>query len=222
MHIPDGFIPFPQWTLYIVIAIIALIFALRWARKNLDEKTVPLMAVLAAGVFAIMTINIPLPPGISGHMVGAALIAIIFLSPWAAVIIISLVLLAQALFIGDGGITTLGANILNMAIIGGFVGYYSFKALRRPLGKVPSLFIAGWSSIFLATIAAALELAWAGTFPLKLGLLTMGLYSIIIGVVEGIGTVIVIMALENVRPDLLAWNKKEISSSKTHPEVAAK
>lgn len=222
MHIPDGFIPFPQWILYYFIAVIALIFALRWARKNLDEKTVPLMAVLAAGVFVIMSLNIPLPPGISGHMVGAALIAIIFLSPWAAVIIISLVLLAQALFIGDGGITTLGANILNMAIIGGFVGFYSFKALKRPFGKVPAIFIAGWSSIFLATIAATLELAWAGTFPLKLGLITMGLYSVLIGVVEGIGTVIVILALENVRPDLLAWNRKKMSDSNTQPEVMAK
>lgn len=207
MHIPDGFIPLWQCAIYYIITILALYLSLRWARNNLDEKMVPLMAVLAAGIFAIMSMNIPIPWGTSGHMVGGALVAIIFCAPEAAVIIFTLVLLVQGLFFGDGGLTTLGANVLNMGIIGGLVGLYSFKALRKLIGKVPAIFIASWLSIFLAAEMVAVELWLAGTFPLTTGLLLMGLYHSIIGIIEGILTVVVILALEKTRPDLLAWNR---------------
>ena len=207
MHIPDGFIPLLQCAIYYIIVIIALYFSLNWAKKNLDEKMVPLMAVLAAGIFAIMSINIPTPMGASGHMVGGALVAIIFCAPEAAVIIFTLVLLAQALFFGDGGITALGANIFNMGIVGGVVGLYSFKALRKPVGKIPAIFIASWLSIFLGAELVAVELWIAGTFPLGAGLLLMGSYHAVIGIIEGILTVVVILALERTRPDLLAWNR---------------
>jgi len=218
MHIPDGYIPLAQCAIYYIITILALYLSLRWAKKNLDEKMVPLMAVLAAGIFAIMSLNIPIPWGTSGHMVGGALVAIIFCAPEAAVIIFTLVLLVQALFFGDGGITTLGANVLNMGIIGGLVGLYSFKALIRPIGKIPAVFIASWLSIFLAAEMAAVELWLAGTFPLTTGLLLMGIYHSIIGVMEGILTVVVILALEKTRPDLLAWNRiKEMDNKKYTP-----
>ena len=218
MHIPDGYIPLAQCAIYYVITILALYLSLRWAKKNLDEKMVPLMAVLAAGIFAIMSLNIPIPWGTSGHMVGGALVAIIFCAPEAAVIIFTLVLLVQALFFGDGGITTLGANVLNMGIIGGLVGLYSFKALIRPIGRIPAVFIASWLSIFLAAEMAAVELWLAGTFPLTTGLLLMGIYHSIIGVMEGILTVVVILALEKTRPDLLAWNRiKEMDNKKYTP-----
>jgi cobalt/nickel transport system permease protein len=219
MHIPDGFIPLWQCGIYYIILFIALYFSLNWARKNLDEKMVPLMAVLAAGIFAIMSLNIPIPWGTSGHMVGGALVAIIFCAPEAAVIIFTLVLLVQMLFFGDGGITALGANVLNMGIIGGIVGLYSFKALRKPIGKVPAIFIAAWLSIFLAAEMVAVELWLAGTFPLGAGLLLMGIYHAIIGVIEGILTVVVILALEKTRPDLLAWNRnKKMDNQKPNEE----
>jgi cobalt/nickel transport system permease protein len=220
MHIPDGFIPLWQCGIYYIITIIALYFSLRWARKNLDEKMVPLMAVLAAGIFAIMSLNIPIPMGTSGHMVGAALVAIIFCAPEAAIIIFTLVLLVQALLIGDGGVTALGANILNMGIVGGIVGFYSFKGLRKPIGKVPAIFVASWLSIFLAGIMVVLELWFAGK------LLTIELASLFIifqsisGVIEGILTVIVILAIEKTRPDLLAWNR--IKKMKTEASGASK
>jgi cobalt/nickel transport system permease protein len=223
MHIPDGFIPLWQDAIYYVILIVALYFSLRWSRKNLDERNVPLLAVLAAGIFAIMSINIPIPWGTSGHMVGGALVAIIFCAPEAAVIIFTLVLLVQGLFFGDGGLTTLGANVLNMGIIGGIVGLYSFKALRKIVGKLPAIAVASWLSIFLAAEAVAVELWLAGTFPFGLGLLFMGLYHSVIGIIEAILTVVVIIALENVRPDLLAWNqKKKLGDLKSQPiEVKA-
>ncbi len=201
MHIPDGFLGW-TWPIFWIIAIVAVAYSLKWARDNLDERNVPLLAVLAAGIFAIQAMNIPIPWGTSGHMVGAALIAIIFVSPWAAVLVLSIVLILQGLIFGDGGMTALGANIVNMGLIGGFVGFYGYKTLRR-IGRIPAIFIAAWASIFVASIACALELYLAGTFPLEAGLASMGLYHAVIGVIEGVITVVVILGIDKVRPDLL-------------------
>jgi cobalt/nickel transport system permease protein len=223
MHIPDGFIPLWQCGIYFIITIIALYFSLKWARKNLDERMVPLLAVLAAGIFAIMSLNIPIPLGTSGHMVGGALVAIIFCAPEAAIIIFTLVLLVQALLIGDGGVTALGANILNMGVVGGLVGFYSFKGLRRPIGKVPAIFVAALLSILLAALMVVLELWFAGKLLTpQLALLFLGL-QLISGVIEGILTVIVILAIEKTRPDLLAWNRiKKMKNSQSEASEASK
>ena len=190
MHIPDGFIPG------------------KWARANLDEKRIPLLAVLAAGIFAIMSMNMPIPFGTSGHMVGGALVAIVFMAPEAAVLVFTAVLLIQALFFGDGGITALGANVLNMGIVGGCVGLYTFKGLKDIIGKYPSIFVAAWLATLVAAVVAAIEMAIAGTFPLTVGIASMALYHAFIGIIEGVLTVIVIYALEKFRPDLLAWNRE--------------
>jgi len=214
MHIPN-IIPLWQCAIYLVIFFVALYFSQKWARTNLDERSVPLMAVLAAGIFVIMTINIPLPLGISGHVVGAAMIAIIFGAIEPAIMIFALVLLAEALIMNDGGITTIGANLLNMGIIGGFVGLYGFKALKKPLGKVPAIAIASWSAIILSATAATIELWFAGIFPLKLGLIFMGGFHAFIGIIEAIITVVVILALEKIRPDLLSWTNDESDNLKS-------
>lgn len=209
MHIPDGFIPLWQCAIYYVILIIALYFATKWAKNNLDEKRIPLMAVLAAGIFAIMSMNMPIPFGTSGHMVGGTLIAIVFMAPEACVLVFFVVLLIQALLFGDGGITTLAANVLNMGIIGGCVGLYTFKGLKNFIGKYPAIGVGAWLATFVAAEACAVEMAMAGTFPLTLGLASMGLYHAFIGIIEAVLTIIVIYVLEKYRPDLLVWNKKD-------------
>lgn len=208
MHIPDGFIPISQCLIYYVILIVAIYFSVKWARSNLDEKRIPLLAVLAAGIFAIMSMNMPIPFGTSGHMVGGALVAIVFMAPEAAILVFTAVLLIQALFFGDGGITALGANVFNMAIVGGCVGLYSFKALQGLIGKYPSAFVAAWLATLVAAVVAAIEMAIAGTFPLTVGIASMALYHAFIGIIEGVLTVIVLYALEKFRPDLLAWNRE--------------
>ena len=208
MHIPDGFIPISQCLVYYVILIVALYFSVKWARSNLDEKRIPLLAVLAAGIFAIMSMNMPIPFGTSGHMVGGALVAIVFMAPEAAILVFTAVLLIQALFFGDGGITALGANVFNMAIVGGFVGLYTFKGLQGMIGKYPSAFVAAWLATLVAAVVAAIEMAIAGTFPLTVGIASMALYHAFIGIIEGVLTVIVLYALEKFRPDLLAWNRE--------------
>lgn len=208
MHIPDGFITIPICIVLYIIAFIFLYLSAKWCRENLDEKYLPLLAVLAAGIFAIMSFNLPVPFGSSGHLLGAALVAIIFCSPYAAIIVLAVVLLIQALFFGDGGITALGANIINMGVVGGFVGYYGFKALKDTIGKYPSIFIASWAACFIAALVAAIEMALSGTFPIDLGLFYMGGYHAMIGVIEAAITVIIIKGIESVRPDLLAWNRE--------------
>ena len=207
MHIPDGFIPIAQCLVYYVILIVALYFSVKWARSNLDEKHIPLLAVLAAGIFAIMSMNIPIPFGTSGHMVGGALVAIVFFAPEAAVLVFTVVLLIQALIFGDGGITALGANVLNMAIIGGFVGLYTFKGLNGTIGKYPAAGVAAWLATVIAAFACAIEMGIAGTFPMNIGIPSMVLYHFFIGIIEAVLTVIVLVALDKFRPDLLTWNK---------------
>jgi cobalt/nickel transport system permease protein len=166
---------------------------------------VPILAALAAGIFAIQALNIPIGMGTSGHMVGATLVAIVFASPWAGVLVLTLVLLVQGFVFGDGGITTMGANILNMGVISGFVGYYTFAALmNHKLSLQISSFIGAWLGLLVSALACAVQMYFAGTFPLIPGLVAMGTYHFIIGLVgEGLITAVVLTAIAKSRPDLL-------------------
>ncbi len=204
MHIPDAFIPLPQAALYWIVALIFLALAIRWARSELNEDKIPLIAVLAAGIFALQSFNLPVSMGTSGHLVGGALAAIVLGSPFAAVFILTLVLIIQGFIFGDGGITVMGANILNMGVIGGFVGYYSFQGILK-IVKNPYLSsaVAAWLACLIPALACAVEMSIAGTFPLVPGLVAMGIYHAIIGVIEGIVTAVIIYVLAMARPDLV-------------------
>jgi len=204
MHIPDAFIPIGQAAVYWVIALIFIALALRWARRSMGEEKIPLVAVLAAGIFAIQALNIPIPWGTSGHMVGAALAAIVLGSPYAGVFVLTLVLLVQGVIFGDGGITVMGANIVNMGVVGGFVGYYGYTAIKGVIGNpYAAAFIAGWASLFISAILCAVELAIAGTFPLVIGLTFMGGYHAVIGFIEGGITAVALYLIASARPDIL-------------------
>lgn len=205
MHIPDAFIPLPQAAVYWLIALIFIFLSIRWARKEMSEEKIPLIAVLAAGIFAIQAFNLPVGMGTSGHLVGGALAAILLGSPFGAVFILTLVLIVQGVLFGDGGITTMGANILNMGVIGGFVGYYSFQGLMKATKSMPvSAFIAAWLACFIPALACAVEMYLAGTFPLVPGLAAMGLYHAVIGIIEGVITVVAIKLIISAKPDLQA------------------
>jgi cobalt/nickel transport system permease protein len=204
MHIPDAFIPIWQGAIYWAIALIFVYLSLRWAKNELNEEKLPLVAVLAAGIFALQAFNLPVSMGTSGHLVGGALVAIILGSPFAAVFILTLVLIVQGILFGDGGITTMGVNILNMGVVGGFVGFFSFKGIMAVTRSMPvSAFIAAWLACLIPALFASVELWFAGTFPLEAGLFAMGIYYAIIGVIEGIVTVAAIYLSVNVRPDLV-------------------
>lgn len=207
MHIPDSFMPLTQAIAYWVIALPFIIMSMKWAKNELDEMKIPILAALAAGIFAIQAMNIPIGMGTSGHMVGAALVAIVFGSPWAGVLVLTLVLLVQGFAFGDGGITTMGANILNMGVVSGFVGYYTYAALRKSTGTSIAAFGGAWLGLFTSSLVCALQMWIAGTFPLVPGLMAMGTYHLIIGFIgEGFITAIVITAIAKSRPDLLEDN----------------
>ncbi|MCL7411007.1 MAG: cobalt transporter CbiM [Methanosarcinaceae archaeon] len=206
MHIPDAFIPLDQAIVYWIIVIPFIALSIRWARQEMDDMKIPLLAALAAGIFAIQAMNIPVGMGTSGHMVGAVLAAIILGSPWAGVLLLTLVLFVQALGFADGGVTTLGANILNMGLISGFVGYYTFIGLKKIKLSMPiAAFGGAWLGLFISSIACLLEMTLAGTFPLVPGLIAMGTYHAIIGVIgEGAITAVAVSAIAQARPDLLS------------------
>ncbi|HEY9205392.1 MAG TPA: cobalt transporter CbiM [Candidatus Methanoperedens sp.] len=224
MHIPDGYIPLDQAAVYWIIALIFIARSIKWARKDMKEDMLPLMAVVAAGMFVLQSINIaanllipiPVMGGVSWHVVGAALIAIIFASPWAAVLLMTLVLGVQSLLFGDGGFTVMGANIMNMGIIGGFMGYYGFIGLSKLSIKRPvAMFISAWASMILPAIALAFELWLAGTFPLKQGVLLMGIFQGVAGIGEGIITIIVFSAIIRAKPEMITEDAhKKVSAAK--------
>lgn len=204
MHIPDAFVPLGQSVVYWIIALVFIALALKWARSELDDEKVPLVAVLAAGIFAIQAFNLPVGMGTSGHLVGGALAAIVLGSPYAAVFILTLVLLIQGIIFGDGGLTTMGVNIINMGVIGGFVGYYTYSGLRGISGNTyAAAAFAAWLACFVPALAAAIEMAIAGTFPLVPGLMAMGLYHAAIGIIEGVITAGAIYLIANARPDIM-------------------
>jgi len=226
MHILDmGAIPLEQCIIYYIIILIAGYFAVDWVKNNLKDKQIPFIAVISAGVLAIQTLNIPLFAGASGHMVGAALVAIIFRSPYAGFIVLTVVLIIQAILRGDGGFTTLGVNIFNMGLLGSFIGFYSFKGLKSILSKFKqikpllaeniSVFIACFLSLFIVSLVVAIELWIGGTFPLIEGLLLMGSFHFFAGLIgEGLISTIIYSTIKKVRPDLLSLNENT-SNGKT-------
>lgn len=205
MHIGDGQIPLEQALLYWIAALFFIALSLRWARKEMDEAKIPLFAALAAGIFAIQAMNIPIPWGTSGHMLGSVLAAIILGSPFAGILILALVLIVQGFLFGDGGISVMGANILDMGVIASFAGYYTFKTIKGSIGMGKASFMGGWVGIFIGAQAVAIQLSIAGTFPLIPAMTWMGIYHAVIGVIgEGLITSIVVTSVMKTRPDLVA------------------
>jgi len=161
MHIPDGYLSPSTCAALYAFATAGWYSSLRRIKRVWATRTVPLISVFAAFSFVIMMFNIPLPGGTSGHAVGVA-VAAIALGPWGSILAISVALAIQALFFGDGGITTLGANCFNMAIIGSFAawGIYQLLAANSRLGsrrRAAAAAVAGYVSINAAALATALE-----------------------------------------------------------------
>lgn len=207
MHIPDGFLSTLVSIILWIIAAAAVAYALQRVGKDLGERQVPLMGVLAATIFAGQMLNFSVTGGTSGHLLGAA-IATILLGPWAAIIIITSVVSIQALVFQDGGLLALGANIFNMAVVGVAVSYFIYTSLRKLIGDKPwAIFVSGaaaaWFSIFIASLAAALELAVSGTSPANISVPAMGGIHALIGIGEALITVGALAFLYSARRDLL-------------------
>jgi cobalt/nickel transport system permease protein len=161
MHIPDGYLSPSTCAVAYAAAVPFWYIALQRVKRLLNTRLVPLLAVFSAFSFVIMMFNLPLPGGTTGHAVGVG-IAVVVLGPWAALLAISIALLIQALFFGDGGITTLGANCFNMAIIGSLVAYgvYRLVAGRSAITSVQRVIaaaLAGYVAINVAALLTAIE-----------------------------------------------------------------
>lgn len=207
MHIPDGFLSVLVSLIFWVVSLIVLYFAVRNTQKNLDDRLVPLMGVMAAAIFAGQMLNFTVIGGTSGHLLGAAL-ATILLGPWPAVMVMTTVVSLQALLFQDGGILALGANIFNMAIVGVIVSYATYRLISSftrmyKYGKVIAGFLAAWTSIFIASLACAIQLSISGTSPANIVIPAMAGIHALIGVGEGIITVGAIIFIMSARKDLL-------------------
>ncbi|HMF75074.1 MAG TPA: cobalt transporter CbiM [Bryobacteraceae bacterium] len=161
MHIPDGYLsPSTCASLY-GAALPFWLVALNRVKKTLHTRMIPLLSVFSAFSFVIMMFNLPLPGGTTGHAVGMGVAGIV-LGPWAAILAISTALLIQAFFFGDGGITAIGANCFNMAIVGSLVAYAVYRVVSRraPIQstrRIVAAGIAGYAGINVAALLAAVE-----------------------------------------------------------------
>lgn len=218
MHIPDGFLSTPVALLMWVVAIIGVGYALWRVNREVDERQVPLMGVMAAAIFAGQMLNFSVTGGTSGHLLGAALAAIV-LGPWAAVLVMTCVVGTQALLFQDGGLLALGANIVNMALVGVAVGYAVFRTVRKVVGEqnwglFAGGFLAGWLSIVIAALLCALQLALSGTSPANIAVPAMGGIHMLIGVGEGLITAGALAFLYATRRDLLVAGRVQAAGGK--------
>lgn len=219
MHIPDGL----MWPIILavgwVFALIAISIAARKCASSVTNEKVPTMAILAAGIFVAQMLNFPIIGGTTGHLLGATL-ATLIVGPWAAIIVMSVVVIVQGLLFGDGGVLSMGLNLTNMAVVAIAASAVALR-FTKGIRTEASVFAAAWLSVFAASLLCALELAlsdlaapgaygivWTISVPMMLGL------NSIIAVGEGLITVSVAKYFLRVHPGLIRMEKPA-------PEVTA-
>ncbi|MER8009253.1 energy-coupling factor ABC transporter permease [Streptomyces sp. NPDC094149] len=209
MHVPDGFIDAPTSAATGVVAAAAVAVSLRGARRELDERTAPLAGLVAAFIFAVQMLNFPVAAGTSGHLLGGALAAIL-VGPYTGVLCVSVVLLMQGILFADGGLTALGVNITDMAIVTTVVSYAVFRLLVKvlPRGRrsvTVASFVAALLSVPAAAVAFTLIYAVGGTTDVSLGKVATAMIGVhvLIGLGEAVITALTVGAVIAVRPDLV-------------------
>lgn len=208
MHIPDGYLTVPVAAAGYALSAAAVGWALRKLRSELDDRLVPVIGMMSALIFAAQMLNFPVAGGTSGHLMGTAL-AVTVLGPAAGMLTITLVLGLQCLLFADGGLTALGANVLNMAVVGCLVTALVLAAGGRAVSsRRPRLMaataLAAFLSVVLASAACSVELALSGTAALAVTLPAMVGVHALIGIGEATITVAAVGMLLSVRPDLVA------------------
>ncbi|CAN5118113.1 hypothetical protein BH09ACT12_BH09ACT12_19560 [soil metagenome] len=209
MHVPDGFLDAPTSVATGVVAVTAIGVSLRKARAQLDDRTAPLVGLVAAFIFATQMLNFPVAAGTSGHLLGGA-IAAVLIGPWAAVLCTSTVFIVQALLFADGGITALGTNIVLMGITTVVVGWFVFRGLQLVLPKTTAMVplcagIGALVSVPVASLAFVGLYAVGGTADIPLGSLAGAMVGVhvLIGIGEAVITFLAVGAIIAVRPDLV-------------------
>lgn len=213
LHIPDGFLSTEVALAAWLPAIAAVAFALRVAGRQLDDERVPLLGVLAAFVFAVQMLTFPVAGGTSGHLMGAALAAVL-LGPWLACLVMTVVLGAQAFLFADGGITALGANIVVMGILGALLAGLVFGWAQRAVPSSRPVFLGlvgavSWAAVIVGAAVTAILLGVSDTVPLGTALGAMLGVHAVIGIGEAVITVAAVSAVLASRPDLLSFRPAE-------------
>lgn len=207
-HIPDGFLNLPVLAGTAAASAAALAAAARRSAAALGEREGPLLGAVTAFVFAAQMLNFPLGIGASAHLLGGALVAVL-LGPWSGMLVMFAVLLVQALLFQDGGIAALGANTLNLAVIGVGTAALVFGAGRRVAGRSGGATIlaaaaAGWVSTVFVGLFVAGELALSGLVPWRAALLLVGGGHVAVGVAEALLTGLLVSFVLRTRPEVIA------------------
>ncbi len=209
MHIPDGFLSPEMILVTYVITVIFWAVSFRRVKFELDERMVPLMALLTALFFAAQMMNYPVVGGTTAHLLGGASLGIL-LGPSTGLISMTIILLLQCLLFGDGGITALGANVLNMGVAGVIIPYVLFVLITRAtkgnrlfLGA----FVGGFVGDVLAAVLAGLELGLSVPtflYGISISVPAMAIHHSIIGVAEGLVTGALLKLLISSKPEVLS------------------
>lgn len=199
MHIPDGLLSLPVALATYAITVVVIAYSLRKLR-DFPEDRVPLLGLLGAGIFAAQMVNFPIVGGVSGHLLGAVLLSVL-VGPYAAVVVMSAVLLVQTLLFGDGGVTAIGANILNMGILGAFLGHAMYTKLKG-ISESLSIGLASWLAVVLGAALASVEIGLSHSIPFTRVLTLMVGYHALIGIGEAVITLFVVKALKAKLPEV--------------------
>jgi cobalt/nickel transport system permease protein len=217
MHIPDGFIDGTTSAGAVAVAAGGLGASLRRTGQVLDDRRVPLAGLVAAFVFAVQMLNFPVAGGTSGHLLGGALAAVL-VGPAVGAVCVSVVLAVQALLFADGGLSALGLNVLNMALLTAFGGYAVFVVARRLLPRSSSSVVmasglAAAVSVVVSAVAFTLEYAIGGTGTASVSSVAAAMVGahVLVGVGEGVITGLVVGAVLATRPDLV-WGARDLVS----------
>ncbi|GGM22033.1 hypothetical protein GCM10011608_03490 [Micromonospora sonchi] len=212
MHISNGIIDGPVAAAFGVVALAAMAVGVRRGRQDLDDRLAPMAGLVAAFIFAVQMLNFPIfTAGISGHLLGGALAAML-VGPWVGALCIAVVLVVQALVFGDGGVAMLGLNVTNMAVLAVAVAYLLIALLLRVLprsttGLAVTAFVAALVSVVVAAMGFVLQYWLGGTADLGGNLAalagTMAVSHLFIGIGEGLITATTVVTVAKVRPDLV-------------------
>lgn len=210
MHIPDGYLDFSWSLLTYAVSITYLVYVVKKAGDLLDSEKVSILTVLSASIFAAQMIAWPIPGGTSLHFLGGPL-AGVMMGPVLGSLAMSIVVIVQCLVFHDGGITALGANLLNMAIISVIVGYVIFKLTTTILGRFGrrAVFVGGllggWAGVFMAGLMCGLEIGLSPHYPYaaEVAMEIMGVWHAILGLGEGLITGLVLSYIQLRSPDLI-------------------
>ena len=219
MHVPDGFINAQVSVATGVISLGTLWAYIRNAKNLVADKLIALTGMMSALIFVLQMINFPIAAGTSGHLLGGAL-AVIVLGPSLGIICISIVVVIQSLLFADGGLSALGVNVLNMAIITSLTGWLTITFWKKLFGDsqftlISGSVIAGLLSVVFSSIAFVMEYAIGGTVSVPLGSVLIAMISthLFIGLGEGVITALIISLLLRVRSDLVYANTKKDKSN---------